>query len=50
MTKRLKALAGRDAMADTVQIIRGVSGRGGRTLSRDAKDAIETVERVLKTV
>ena len=50
MSKRLKALAGRDAMADTVQMIRGVSGRGGRALSRDAEDAIETVERVLKTV
>ncbi len=50
MTKRLKALAGRDAMADTVQMIRGVSGRGGRALSRDAEEAIETVERVLKSV
>lgn len=49
MARRLKQLAGRDAMDDTVLMIRGVSGRGGRGLSRDAEEAIETVERVLKT-
>lgn len=50
MARRLKGLAGRDAMVDTVQMIRGVSGRNGRMLSRDAEEAIETVERVLKSV
>ena len=50
MSRRLKRLAGQDVMEDTVQMIRGVSGRGGRALSRDAEEAIETVERVLKTV
>lgn len=50
MSRRLKRLAGKDAMADTVQMIRGVSGRGGRALSHDAQEAIETVERVLKSV
>ncbi len=49
MARRLKQLAGGDTMADTVQMIRGVSGRGGQMLSRDAEEAIETVERVLKT-
>lgn len=49
MARRLKGLAGRDAKADTVQMIRGVSGRGGRGLSADAEEAIETVERVLRS-
>lgn len=50
LSKRLKRLAGQDALEDTVTMIRAVSGRGGRVLSQDAKEAIETVERVLKTV
>ena len=50
MARRLKQLEGQDAMADTVQMIRGVCGRDGRDLSHNAKEAIETVERVMKFV
>ncbi len=50
LARRLKRLAGQEAMTDTVQMIQGVSGRDGRALSPDAEDAIATVERVLKSV
>ena len=49
LARRLKRLAGQEAMADTVQMIQGVSGRNGRALSPDAEDSIATVERVLKS-
>ena len=49
LARRLKKLAGIEALEDTVQMIAAVSKRGGKELSENAKDSIATVERVLKS-
>lgn len=49
MSRRLKKLGGAEALAGTVEMITAVCRRGGRNLSQDAKDAIATVERVMKS-